>query len=129
MKYQDKGLNIKIEEKKTDSETVTQLPIFTNVTHNAVNDQGVQQYPLTVKTRAWVFSDWIDDKHSEGIGGAYKYYAYTWLAIAGAIIFAFINPWIAGVFAFLAGYCRGERIIHQAWYKLWFSSKSYLITK
>lgn len=130
MKYNNNELNIKVQEKKIEvDEPVTQLPFFTNVKHDAINKQGQMQYPIRVKTRAWVLSDWLDDKHSEGIGGTYKYYAYTWIAMIAAIGFAFVNPWIAGVFAFLTGYFRGERVIHQAWYKLWYSTKSYVITK
>ncbi len=130
MKYETNGFNIKVQEKSTvKTEAVTQIPMYTNIAQNSENKDGQMQYPLTVKTRSWVFSDWLNDAHSEGIGGAYKYYAYTWIAIVGAVAFSFINPWIAGAFAFLAGYSRGERMIHQAWYKLWFSTKSYLITK
>ena len=81
-------------------------------------------------TRSEVIADWTNSKDRATIGAIYKSFFYACVATIACIIsFLYINVYVAGVFAYIAGYQWSERLLNAVWSTEWFQGKSLIRTK
>lgn len=118
------------------TEEKTYVPIFVPMGSqkgsDTVNCLGVKRpvHTTDVITRQIAIKTWLDEGMRTGsVGTIYKAWFYAFVCGVLAVVFLFINIYIAAIFAYLTGYYWSERLLNDAWSLQWYKGKTLTYTK
>ena len=106
------------------------LPVYAPV---SANDTMPALGNKPVHSAKWLTrKDWLNDQlvdEKGGLAATYRFYFWAWVFLAATIASAlWVNIYLAGIFAWLAGHNYSQAETNTFWTKLWWTTKPLTYT-